>query len=153
MRTTIPDACIDHSCLAYADSTPNEAARSAGQLDRSYKTTMRALGINGQSYLNGAHWVLCSRHRGSSVCPMSSARLDVTRVRSIACEPRTGPRDNPRHLQEQQPARAHTDSVFNAARLVFFSQARNAERNAGKRRTEKALAKLDAAAPRVRLTG
>jgi len=34
MRPTVPNAYITHSCLAYAHSTPNEAARSAGQLDR-----------------------------------------------------------------------------------------------------------------------
>jgi len=34
MRPTVRNACIIHWCLAYAHSTPNEAARSAGQLDR-----------------------------------------------------------------------------------------------------------------------
>jgi len=99
-----PERCITHGCLAYAHSTPNEAARSVGQLDRRQQDAKRAMGINGQSHLNAAHWVLCSSQHGWSVSPRNSARRSMSRrARSVPFEPRAGPWDDLRHYESNNP--------------------------------------------------
>src|SRR3954452_22983981 len=122
MRPTIPDACIDHSCLAYADSTPNEAEHSAGQLDRRQQRPERGPCPSMASPpFNGAHWVLLfERARFVGAPAELSGALNATRARILAFEPRAGPWDSPRHYESNNPHAPRPRNPPTPTSLVLF---------------------------------